>query len=96
MCVCVCVCLCVCLSLASDSSETIKFIIIKLGTVTASDMRTHHVLIMVTLTFIQRHTDINDENNKCSIISETVEAMPINFAVRNSRMKGLCNRFLVR
>ena len=45
-CVCVCMCvraclsvyLCACVSLASDSSKTIKVIIIKLGTVTASDM----------------------------------------------------------
>ena len=34
---------CVCLSLASDSSETIEGILIKLGTVTASDMRMHPV-----------------------------------------------------
>ena len=53
-----CVCLCVCLSLASDPSETIKVIIIKLGTVTASGMIMHRVLIILTLTFIQGHTDI--------------------------------------
>ena len=35
-----------CLSLASDSSETVKVTIIKLGTVTASDMRMYHVLII--------------------------------------------------
>ena len=33
-------------------------IIIKLGTVTASGMRMHHMLIMLTLTFIQGHTDL--------------------------------------
>ena len=32
------VCQSVCLSLASDSSETVEVIIIKLGTVTVSDM----------------------------------------------------------
>ena len=74
--------LCVCMSLASDSSETIKIIIIKLGTVTASAMRMHHVLILLTLTFIQSHTDLNHENNKCFIISETVQAMTIKFAVK--------------
>ena len=31
-----------------DSSETIKVSIIKLGTLTASDMRIHHVLVKVT------------------------------------------------
>ena len=38
---------------ASDSSDTVKAIIIKLGTVTASDMIMHHVLMILTLTFIQ-------------------------------------------
>ena len=33
------------------------------------------MLIILTLTFIQGHTDINQENNKCQIISETVQAM---------------------
>ena len=51
----------VCVSLASDSSETIEFIIIKLGMVTASDIVMHHVLIILTLTFIQGHIDVNDE-----------------------------------
>ena len=54
--VCLSVCLTVCVSLASDSLETIEVIIIKHGTVTASDMRMHHMLIMLTLTFIQGHT----------------------------------------
>ena len=43
VCVCVYVCLSVCVSLASDSSETIHVIIVKLGTVTGSDMIMHHV-----------------------------------------------------
>ena len=37
----------------------------------------HHVLIILTLTFIQGNTDFNHENNKCFIISETSQAMPI-------------------
>ena len=49
---------------ASDSSETVEILIVKLGTVTASDVRMHHVLIILTLTFIQGHTDQNHENNK--------------------------------
>ena len=70
--VCVCVCVCVC-----DSSETIEVTIIKLRTVTATSMVMHHVLITLILTFIQGHTDLHHENNKCLIISETVQAMSI-------------------
>ena len=35
----------------------------------------------------QGRTDLNNENNKCSIISETVQAMPIKFAVKIVRLK---------
>ena len=62
-CVCVCAlararaCVCVCVSLASESSETVEVIIVKLGKVTASDMSIHHVLNILTLTSIQGHTD---------------------------------------
>ena len=49
-CLCTCVFLSMCLSLASDSSETIN-VIIKLGTVIASDTTMHHMLIILTLTF---------------------------------------------
>ena len=45
----------VCVSLASNSSETVEVIIVKLGTMTTSDMRMHHMLIILTLTFIQCH-----------------------------------------
>ena len=73
--VCLSVCLCVCMSLANDSSETSDAITIKLGTVTASDMIMLHVLIILTMTFIQGHTGLNHENNKCSI--KTVQAILI-------------------
>ena len=65
-----------CLYLASDSSETIEVIIVKLGTVrTSSNVKMHHVLIIITFTFIQgRQADFNHENNQCSIISETAHA----------------------
>ena len=56
MCVCVwCVCACVCVkvSIASDFLESFEVIFIKLGTVTASDMGMYHVLIILTVTFIQ-------------------------------------------
>ena len=74
--------------LHNDSSETIKVIVIKRGTVTASDMRMYHVLIILTFIFMQGHTDLNHGNNKCSsIISETVEVIPIKFAVKIVRLK---------
>ena len=71
----------VCVSLASDFSEIIEVVIvcpsqaipqkllvvIKLGTVTALD-RIYRVLMILTLTFIHGHTNLNHENNKCSII----------------------------
>ena len=65
-----CVCLSLCVSLASDFSETVKVIIIKRGTVTVSDVRIHHVLIILTLTFIQGNIDLNHEQKTCSINSE--------------------------
>ena len=49
---------------------------------TASDMGMHHVLIMLTLTFIQGHTDLDHENNKCLNISEIIQAMHVKFAVK--------------
>ena len=65
-------------------------IIVKLGTVT-SNMGMHHVLIILTLTFIQGHTDLNHKNNKCLIISKTIQAMPINFAVKIIQLKVYMN-----
>ena len=82
----VCHYVCVCVSLSNDSSQTIE-VIIKLGMVTASDMVMHYVLIIWTLTFIQGHTDLNHDNNKCLIISETVQAVPITFAVKIVQVK---------
>ena len=76
----------VCVSLASDSLETIEVTNIHLGMVTASDMVMHHVLIVLTLTFIQGHTDLNRENG-CLIISETIEAMAVKFALKLVRLK---------
>ena len=68
-------------------SEIVEIIIIKLGMVNSSHMVMHYVLIIFTLTFIQDHTDCNHENNKWSIISKTVEAIPITFAVKIVRLK---------
>ena len=76
-----------CLSLASNSSETVKVTFIKFSTATASDMGMHHVLIILTLTFIQGQTDLNHENNKCSILSVTIKAKSIKFAVKRVRPK---------
>ena len=83
----VCLFVCVCVYFASDFSETVEVIIVQLGMVDASDMTMHHVLSILTLTFIQGHTDLNRENNKCSIISETVQAMPTTFAAKIVRLK---------
>ena len=41
--VCVCACVRACVSLASDSSETVEVVIVKLGTVGASDMSASRV-----------------------------------------------------
>ena len=72
----------------------IEVIIIKLDTVAASGMSMHRVLIIATLTFtIQRDTDVNHENHKCSIISETVQAIPHQVCCEDSPTKGLYNRF---
>ena len=48
---------CVCL-LAAIFEETSEVKTIKLDTVTASVIKMHHVLVL-TLTFIQGHTDLN-------------------------------------
>ena len=77
----------VCVSLESDSPETIEVTIITFGRVAASGMLMHHVIIILTLTFIPDHTDLNHENMKCSSISETVQAMTITFAVKIVRLK---------
>ena len=91
MCVCVCVSEeCVCVSLASESSETVEVIIVNLGTVIASDMIMHHVLIVLTLTFIQGLTDLNHENNKYLIVSETIQAINAHqICCEDSWTKGL-------
>ena len=59
-------------------------IIIKVGTVTDSGMGMHHVVTIFTLAFIQ---DLNHENNKCTMISETFQGMPNKFAVKTVRIK---------
>ena len=75
----VCV-LCV-LTLASDSLETIEVIIVKLGTVTASGVKMRHMLIMLTLTFIQGHTNLIKKIYIFYYFSN-VQAVPIRFAVK--------------
>ena len=70
------VCLCVCLPLASDSAETINVIIIKLGMVTTSDMIMHCVLVILTLTFVQGHTDLNHENNNVPLFQKVFKQCP--------------------
>ena len=71
-----------CVSLISNSLETVEVSIVRCGKVAALDLKMHHVSILLTLTFIQGHRSFNHENNKCLIISETLQAMPIKFAVK--------------
>ena len=87
LCLCVCVWCCV-QFLASDSLEAVDIIIVvKRGMVTASVTRMRHVLIRLTLTFIQGHTDRNHQNNECFDYSRNYsKAMPITFAVRIVRL----------
>ena len=47
----------------------------------------HRVLIILTLTFIQGQSDLDNEYITCLIISKTIQAMPINFAVKIVRLK---------
>ena len=81
------VCVSACLSVASHISWTREAIAIKFYKVTASVMAMHKVFFSFTLTFTQGHIDLNHENNKCSIISETIQAMPIKFAMNIVRLK---------
>ena len=85
------VCVCICLSLASDSSETVKVIIIEFGTVTASDMIIHHVNY-IDLGLHSRSHRYNILNiwyfRKCSSNAHHI-------CCENSPTKGLYNLFLV-
>ena len=75
-------CECVCLSLANDSLGTIQVIIIKFGTVTASDIIMHHMLSTLTLTIQRSH-----RYTKYLKIFPCFQAMPITFAVKIVRLK---------
>ena len=44
-------------------------------------------VVLLNYVDIDRHTDLSHENNKCSIILETVQAMAITFAVKIVRLK---------
>ena len=50
-------------------------------------MRMLPVVIILTLSFIKGHTDLNHENNKCLIILQTVQAMPMKFDIKIVRLK---------
>ena len=96
MCVCVCVCVCACVRECVLACVRARKLLLgnccsqeslSSNTVTDLDMRMHHVLIILTLTFIQGHTDRNYENNNCLIISKTIQAMTITFAVKIVRLR---------
>ena len=58
----VCVCMMyACVRFPPSQAIPIEALIIKLGMVTASNMVMHHVLTILTLTFIEGHTDLNHE-----------------------------------
>ena len=86
---CVHACVRVCLSVASHISQTSQAIAITFDTVTASATKMHHVLIILTLIFIQGHTDLNHEHSNCLIISKTLQAMPTMFAVKIVRLRSV-------
>ena len=85
----VCVCLSVCLSSASHISETNTVIAVKFDFVTVSVRECITYQFGFILTFTQGHTHLNNENNKfyCSIISGTIQEMPIRFAVKIVRLR---------
>ena len=78
---CVRVCVCVCVSLAFIGHYYCHHHQTWHGDCQA-DMRMYYMLTILTLTFIQGRTDLNHEHNKCSIISEIVQAMLIMFSVK--------------
>ena len=94
-CVCVRVYVCVraCPSLPSHSSETVEGHHRQTwhGLRHENASRVNYIdpdmLLILTLTGIQGHTYLNHDNNKCLIISETIQAMPIKFAVKIVRLK---------
>ena len=70
------------LSVVSYISETSKEHV-KFYTVTASDIRALASCVnYIDLDLHSKSNDLNHKNNKCLIISETVQAMPIKFAVK--------------
>ena len=77
-CACVCVCVCVCPSVAHNISERSEAIAIKFDPVTASVTRTHHMLIILTLTFIQGHTDVNHEMCSSKLLRSKTSKCVIN------------------
>ena len=91
VCLSVFVCVCVCPAFASHISETSEAI---LAHKFASVTRMHHMLITLTLIIIQGHIDLNHENIKWSIISETVQPIPIKFAVKIVRWNVYISYYL--
>ena len=61
-----CVCVCPSQAIPRKLLKVIIIKVIKLGTVTTSDMRMHHMLIILTLTLNQGHTDLIEYFRKFS------------------------------
>ena len=81
---------CACVSLESDFSETIEVIITNLGA--ATDMRMNHVLIILTLTFVQVHTELNHEKNKMFDYFRNYSSNARHVCREDRPTKGLCDQ----
>ena len=79
-------CICACVTVCAFMHVCFVCVCVCLGMVTASDMRMHHVLIILTMTVIQGHTDLNHENNN-RLFQKLYE---------DSTTKGLYNLFWFR
>ena len=86
-CVSVRACVCAHPFVASHISETSEVNALTFDKVTTWVTGMHPVLTILTLTFAKGHTYLNHENDKCSIISKSVQEIPIHFAVKIVRRK---------
>ena len=92
--ICMSTCLSACLSVSHSQAiprkRLMKVIIIKIGTVTISDMGMHNLLtiiIILTLTFIQGRTYLNNVTVNIRLFQKRFQAMPIKFALKIVRLK---------
>ena len=90
-------CLCVCVrafkwcpsQAVIPQSRTVEITIVKLGTVTASYVRMHHVLIILTLTFIQGHTYLSHVMKMINVYFKNYSSNDHHVRCEDSPTKGL-------